>query len=97
MPVTLRPTAFEDAQGVGAMHHQAWVDSYGSTLPHGYFTRWTGDDAARRWENLLAAPTPHGLTRLVADDDGNVCSFVAAGATCTDERFPDLLEIRMVR
>ncbi|TPG19747.1 GNAT family N-acetyltransferase [Pedococcus bigeumensis] len=167
MPVTLRPMVFEDARGVGAMHHQAWVDSYGSILPDGYFTTWTVDDAAQRWEDLLAAPTPQGLTRLVADDDGEICGFVVVGpsralaerpqpmrqtelrglyvkaarfgtglgqqlldavlareesaelwvfrdsprarafyqrngfspdgATCTEERFPDLLEIRMVR
>jgi GNAT superfamily N-acetyltransferase len=157
----------EDARGVGVMHHQAWVDSYGSILPRGYFTTWTVDDAAQRWEYLLAAPTPPGVTRLVGDDDGEICGFVAMGpsrapterpqpvrqtelwglyvkaarlgtglgqqlldavlareesaelwvfrdnprarafylrngfvpdgATCTEERFPDLLEIRMVR
>ena len=79
MPVTLRPMDLEDAQGVGMMHHQAWVDSYGSILPHGYFTTWTVDDAAQRWENVLAAPAPHGLTRIVADDDGEICGFVAVG------------------
>ncbi len=167
MPVTLRPMVLEDGRGVGVMHHQAWVDSYGSILPRGYFTTWTVDDAARRWENVLAAPTPRGATRLVADDHGEISGFVVVGpsrelaerpqparqtelwglyvkasrlgtglgqqlldavlarqesaelwvfrdnprarafylrngfvpdgATCTDERFPDLPEIRMVR
>ena len=167
MSVTLRPMVVGDARSVGAMHHQAWVDSYGEMLPQDYFTTWTVDDAAHRWENLLSAPTPDGLTRLIAVDDAEICGFVAAGpsrdlaerpqtvrqtelwglyvttgrlgtglgqrllgavlpreepaelwvfrdnprarafyvrngfvpdgATCTDERFPDLLEIRMVR
>ena len=167
MPVSLRPMVLQDAPGVGAMHHQAWVDTYGAMLPEGYFSTWTVCDAVSRWQQLLAAPTPRGATRLVAADDGKICGFVAAGpsrelpgrptgarptelwgiylaaehlgtglgqqlldavlapeqpaelwvfrdnprarafylrngfvpdgATCTDERFPDLPEIRMVR
>jgi GNAT superfamily N-acetyltransferase len=167
MPVTLRPMVLEDARGVAAMHHQSWVDTYARLLRHDYFTTWTVEDAADRWQRVLAAPTPDRMTRLVADDDGEICGFVAAGpsralpdrppavrpielwglyvatrrlgsglgqhlldaalrreqpaelwvfrdnprarafyqrngfvpdgATCTEERFPDLVEIRMVR
>ena len=37
MPVTLRPMLVQDAPGVGAMHHQSWIDTYGALLPADYF------------------------------------------------------------
>jgi GNAT superfamily N-acetyltransferase len=79
MPTTLRPMRLDDAPGVGAMHHQSWVDTYGAALPQGYFDTWTVDDAIRRWQDLLAAPTPEGARRLVATQAGTVCGLVAAG------------------
>jgi GNAT superfamily N-acetyltransferase len=79
MPVTLRPMRTEDAPGVGAMHHQAWVDTYGAVLPEGYFATWTVDDAVERWRDLLAAPTPEGTKRLVAVEGETICGLVAGG------------------
>lgn len=85
MPVTFRPMLLEDALGVGAMHHQAWVDTYGAELPEGYFATWTVDDAIQRWRDLLAAPTPAGTKRLAAverrDEGETICGLVAAGAS----------------
>ena len=79
MPLTLRPMRGEDAPGVGAMHHRAWVDTYGPMLPETYFDTWTVDDAVQRWRGLLAAPAAEGTQRLVAADGATILGLVAAG------------------
>jgi GNAT superfamily N-acetyltransferase len=93
MTVTLRPMFPEDAPGVGVMHHQAWVDTYGAALPADYFATWTVDDAIRRWRDLLAAATPVGATRLVAvdphDEGGTICGLVAAGPSRDPDGRPE--------
>jgi GNAT superfamily N-acetyltransferase len=69
-----------DARGVGAMHHQAWIDTYGAFLDEEYFTRrWTAADAVERWERVLATASEPGVVRLVAHDEGRVVGFATAG------------------
>jgi GNAT superfamily N-acetyltransferase len=73
-----------DALGLGAMHHQAWIDTYGEVLGESYFTqRWTVADAVARWETVLAtAPEPR-VVRLVAHEGPSIVGFVAAGPSRT--------------
>ena len=69
-----------DAEAIGRLHHQAWVDAYSALLPDGWFERWTVDDAIERWRGILAAPAPEGLTRLaVFDGSGAAVAWVVAG------------------
>jgi ribosomal protein S18 acetylase RimI-like enzyme len=79
-PVSLRPMHLADATGLGAMHHQAWVDTYGAALPRDYFEHWTIADAVARWAKILEGPAEPGVRRLVAvDGAGEIVGFTAAG------------------
>ena len=93
VPVTLRPMLVEDAPGVGAMHHQAWVDTYAAVLPEDYFSTWTVDAAVERWRGLLAAPTPTGTRRFVAVEQHTngeaIRGLVAAGPSRDPAGRPD--------
>ena len=49
-----------DAEAIGRMHHQAWVDAYADLLPDDWFEHWTVDVAIATWRRILAAPGPGG-------------------------------------
>ncbi|HET6968481.1 MAG TPA: GNAT family N-acetyltransferase [Ornithinibacter sp.] len=75
-----------DAEALGRLHHQAWVDAYSHLLPDDWFEHWTVDDAIERWRGILAAPTPEGLTRVaVFDDSGVAVAWVVAGPSRPDD------------
>ena len=62
-----------DAEALGRMHHQAWVDAYSHLLPDDWFEHWTVDDAIARWRGILTAPhsgRPHPHRRLRRDRGG---------------------------
>ncbi len=69
-----------DAEALGRMHHQAWVDAYSHLLPDDWFEHWTVDDAIARWRGILTQPTPAGLTRIaVFDERGAAVAWVVVG------------------
>jgi GNAT superfamily N-acetyltransferase len=77
---TVRAMAPVDARGVGVMHHQAWVDTYGDVVDGEYLTRrWTVDDAVAQWQGILSSLPESGVVRLVAHEGGTVVGFAAAG------------------
>ena len=76
----------EDAEALGRMHHQAWVDAYSRLLPDDWFEHWTVDDAVARWRGILAAPTPPELTLIgVFDPSGAAVGWVVSGPSRPDD------------
>ena len=70
----------QDAEAIGRMHHQAWVDAYAHLLPDDWFEHWTVDDSVAKWRRILAAPAPPDLTRIaVFDGTGAAVAWVVAG------------------
>lgn len=79
------PTA-EDADALGRMHHQAWVDAYSDLLPEDWFEHWTVDEAIAGWRRALAAPAPPDLVRIaVFDQHGAAVAWVVAGPSRPDD------------
>lgn len=75
-----------DAEAIGRMHHQAWVDAYTHLLPASWWEHWTVDVAIEKWRGILAAPTPPGLTRIaVFDATGTAVAWVVAGPSRPDD------------
>ena len=88
-PVRVRPMRLADAAGVGAMHHQAWMDSYGRALPEDYFEQWSVSDSVDRWTRTLGGLPEPRVRRLVAvDASGEVVGFSTAGPSRSFEGRP---------
>ncbi|GAB3445456.1 GNAT family N-acetyltransferase [Phycicoccus ginsengisoli] len=77
-----------DAASLGAMHHRAWVDTYGAVLRPGYFEDWTVADAVATWERVLEGPVQSGVVRRVAVEAQEVVGFSAAGPARAVEARP---------
>ena len=74
-----------DAESIGRMHHQAWVDTYAHLLPDDWFEHWTVADAVARWHGILTSPTPVGVTRVgVFDPSGAAVALAVAGPSRPD-------------
>ena len=50
----------QDAEALGRMHHQAWVDTYAHLLPDDWFEHWTVDVSIAKWRRILTSPDPAG-------------------------------------
>ena len=75
-----------DAESLGRMHHQAWVDAYGDLLPDDWFVHWTVEDSIAKWQRILGSPTPPGLTRIaVFDGHGAAVAWVVSGPSRPDD------------
>jgi GNAT superfamily N-acetyltransferase len=78
-----------DAEALGRMHHQAWVDAYSDLLPDDWFEHWTVDAVVERWRGNLGAPVPEGLARLaVFDEHGDAVGWVVSGPSRPDDEVP---------
>ena len=76
----------DDAEAIGRMHHQAWVDAYSALLPDDWFEHWTVDVAIAKWRRILASPGPPGLVRIaVFDATGAAVAGVVAGPSRPDD------------
>jgi ribosomal protein S18 acetylase RimI-like enzyme len=88
------PTAFllraprkADIDALARVHVAAWRETYAGQLPDEFF-----DDRALEfrkgiWERMLTDPSP-GLTTVLADREGEVIGFAAAGAPASPELPP---------
>jgi ribosomal protein S18 acetylase RimI-like enzyme len=75
--VRIRAALPADAAVVAGIHHHGWTDSYKGLLPDVYLDSLDADACLSRWVSALADGTP--LEILVAEFDGRVVGFVAAG------------------
>jgi GNAT superfamily N-acetyltransferase len=76
----------DDAEAIGRMHHQAWVDAYSHLLPDDWFEHWTVDVVIEKWQRILGAPRPPDLVRVaVFDETGAAVAFAVAGPSRPDD------------
>ena len=75
----IREVRRTDAAALAAMHHQAWIDTYGGVLRPDYFDDWTVADVTAMWEQLLQAPAEAATRRRVAVEAAAVVGFAVAG------------------
>jgi GNAT superfamily N-acetyltransferase len=84
--LTWRTPTVDDAEAIGRMHHQAWVDAYSDLLADDWFEHWTVDDSVAKWRRILTPPTPAGMTRVaVFDETGAAVAWVVAGPSRPDD------------
>jgi ribosomal protein S18 acetylase RimI-like enzyme len=75
--VRIRPALPADAAVVADIHHHGWTDSYKGLLPEAHLDSLDSDACLNRWTSALTDGTP--LAIIVAEVDGRVVGFVAAG------------------
>lgn len=79
----------DDAEALGRMHHQAWVDAYGHLLGEEWFEHWTVDAVVANWRGILARPAASDLTRIaVFDETDAAVAWVVAGPSRPDDEVP---------
>jgi ribosomal protein S18 acetylase RimI-like enzyme len=79
MRVEVGPMTAGDAQGVGMLHHRAWVDIYAGTLPPEFWDHRTVRGSVARWRGLLLDATPRRVLRVVAHEGKRVVGFAVRG------------------
>jgi GNAT superfamily N-acetyltransferase len=82
----VRPAIPDDADGIAAVHHTAWVQTYSDLLPADH---WETDTVVRRrerWRDQLAREFPG--RPLVAVVDEQVVGFARAGAARAKDGVP---------
>jgi GNAT superfamily N-acetyltransferase len=74
----------EDADAIGRMHHQAWVDTYSGLLPPGWFDEHGPQEQVDRWRRILAEPLPEGARRTAVFDVAEPVAFAVCGPALTN-------------
>lgn len=75
---TLRRARLADAAALGAVHVQAWQETYRGLLSDAYLDRLSVPRHVRRWRRLLSASPPQWQA-LVLEDAAGVAGFGMAG------------------
>lgn len=75
--VVVRSAVAPDAQSIAAIHHDGWTRTYRGLLPAAYLDTLSYDACLTRWTSALTEGS--AVDVLVADLDGRVVGFVAAG------------------
>jgi len=71
----LRRATEADAEGLGAVHVQAWREAYAGTMPDAVLAGLDPALRAREWRDRLA----RGATVTLAEQDGALAGFSSAG------------------
>lgn len=66
---------------------RSWKAAFPGLLPQGYLDALAPADRLEQWEHALASPGPWPSV-LVADEDGELLGFAAAGPTRDDDADP---------
>jgi ribosomal protein S18 acetylase RimI-like enzyme len=74
----IRPAHADDARDIADVRVRTWQEAYRDILPTEFLNELSVDAGAKRWRELLNAPSPDRWT-LVAESAGQVVGFVAAG------------------
>ena len=74
----LRAARPDDAPALGAIHVQAWQETYRGLLADGYLDRLSVRRRVRQWRGMLAAPKPD-VAVLVLEDAAGLAGFGMAG------------------
>ena len=90
--VTVRPATAADAPAMGRVHVRAWQAAYRGQMPDGYLDRLRPEDRAAYWDGVLRREHLPGVI-LVAERDGEVVGFAAAGPSPDPEGAGELFAI----
>ncbi|HRQ00253.1 MAG TPA: GNAT family N-acetyltransferase [Terrimesophilobacter sp.] len=77
MTVTVRSATVEDADALGAVHVQAWRQTYAHLLSPGLLESVSAERRAERWRSILGGSPDHA--QVVAEIDGDIVGFAASG------------------
>ncbi len=87
--LTRRAPAPADAEALGRMHHQCWVDTYTDLLPPGWLDERGPEHQISLWRRVLSEPTPTGVRRTaVFDGRGEPAGWCVAGPGRVHEGLP---------
>jgi ribosomal protein S18 acetylase RimI-like enzyme len=90
--IRVRPAAPPDAPAMGRVHVRAWQAAYRGQLPDAYLDDLRAEDRAAYWDGALRREGRRGVV-LVAERDGEVVGFAAAGPSPDPEGAGELFAI----
>ena len=89
---TVRRATAADAPAMGRVHVRAWQAAYRGQMPDDYLDRLRPEDRAAYWDGVLRREHLPGVV-LVAERDGEVVGFAAAGPSPDPEGAGELFAI----
>ncbi len=92
--VTVRRAALADAPAIGRVHVRAWRAAYRGQMPDDYLDGLRPEDRAAYWDGVLRREDLPGVV-LVAERDGEVVGFAAAGPSPDPEGAGELFAINL--
>lgn len=90
-PVLVRASVIADAAAIARVQVASWQAAYAGIVPAAHLAEMSAAERAARHEARLAAPPPRS-GHWVAEEDGRICAFAAAGPN-RDELEPALGEL----
>jgi ribosomal protein S18 acetylase RimI-like enzyme len=92
--VTVRPATAADAPAMGRLVVRAWQAAYRGQMPDAYLDWLRAEDRAAYWDGALRREDLRGVV-LVAERDGEVVGFAAAGPSPDPEGAGELFAINL--
>jgi ribosomal protein S18 acetylase RimI-like enzyme len=92
--VTVRPATAADAPAMGRLVVRAWQAAYRGQMPDGYLDGLRAEDRAAYWDGALRREGRRSVV-LVAERDGEVVGFAAAGPSPDPEGAGELYAINV--
>ena len=92
--VTVRPATVADAPAMGRLVVRAWQAAYRGHMPDAYLDGLRAEDRAAYWDGALRREGLRGVI-LVAERDGEVAGFAAAGPSPDPEGAGELFAINV--
>jgi ribosomal protein S18 acetylase RimI-like enzyme len=92
--VTVRPATAADAPAMGRLVVRAWQAAYRGLMPDAYLDGLRAEDRAAYWDGALRREDLRGVV-LVAERDGEVVGFAAAGPSPDPEGAGELFAINV--
>jgi ribosomal protein S18 acetylase RimI-like enzyme len=91
---TVRPATVTDAPAIGRLTVRAWQAAYRGHMPDAYLDGLRAEDRAGYWDGVLRREDLRGVV-LVAERDGEVVGFAAAGPSPDPEGAGELFAINL--
>ena len=92
--MTVRPATVADAPAMGRLVVRAWQAAYRGLMPDAYLDGLRTEDRAAYWDGVLRREDRRGVV-LVAERDGEVVGFAAAGPSPDPEGAGELFAINL--
>lgn len=85
-----------DAEALGRMHHQSWVDSYSDLVPPGWFDEHGPQNRIDLWHRVLADAPPEGVRRTaVFRPGGEPVAWCVGGVSHENEGVPPVRDLEL--